>query len=185
MHKRCLMKKLVLIAGTAFLIIILLLAIPEASSDEQPLRIHIRANSNATVDQNVKYQVKNAVVAYLTPLLSECTTRQQAIDMIEKNSGALTGIADNVLQANGFTYTSAVEIRREEFPARTYQSLTLPQGEYDAVIFELGSGKGDNWWCVVYPPLCFVNATPTDSEEIVYKSKLLEIIRKFFERNEQ
>ena len=185
-ENRCIMKRFVLIAGAAILALSLLLtAVPDNSQNTQPLRIHIRANSNEDADQSVKYLVKNAIVEYLTPLLSECTTKEQAIDMVENHSGELTTLADSVLWANGFSYTSTVQIRREEFPARTYQTLTLPQGVYDAVIFSLGSGKGDNWWCVVYPPLCFVNGTPTGTEDIIYKSKLLEIIERFFREWEE
>lgn len=175
------MKKFVLIAGAVILALSLLpTAVPNNSGNTQPLRIHIRADSNDDSDQHVKYLVKNEVVEYLTPLLSECTTKDQAISMVESHSKELTILADGILLENGFSYTSSVQIRREEFPARTYQTLTLPQGVYDAVIFNLGSGQGDNWWCVIYPPLCFVNGTPTEAEDVIYKSKLLEIIENFF-----
>lgn len=180
------MKKFVLIAVAAISTLVLIPNItPNTPSNTQPLRIHIRANSNSIADQQVKYLIKNAVVEYLTPILSECETKQQAIDAVKEHSDALKNLADSVLSANGFPYTGSVQIRREKFPARNYQSLTLPQGTYDAVIFSLGSGTGDNWWCVVYPPLCFVNATPTGSEDIIYRSKLLEIIEKFFLQREE
>lgn len=143
------------------------------------LRIHIRANSNNQKDQEVKYKVKNEVVKVLTPLLSEAETKEEAIKIINDNILLITKTADSVLRENNFSYSSKAEIRSEFFPTRSYGELTLVSDVYDAVILELGSGKGDNWWCVVYPPMCFV---PNDGDdgEIVFKSKILEIIKNFF-----
>lgn len=171
----------------AGIIIILVLAIvgifafaPKGTaSGEQYLRIHIRANSNGTEDQNVKYKVKDAVVKYLTPYLSECETFPEALDMIERRIKGIESAADKVLKENGFTYTSKAAVKREDFPTRSYDGFVLESGVYDALIVALGSGTGDNWWCVVYPPLCFINAAPNGSDEVKYKSKLLEIIEKF------
>lgn len=145
------------------------------------LRIHIRANSNEVVDQNIKYKIKDAFVDYLTPLVCECETRQQAIDMINENSASLTQIANNILKDNNFSYTSKVKVTREQFPTRVYGDYTVPSGIYDSIIVELGSGTGNNWWCVVYPPLCFTNFS-TNPSSVVYKSKIMEIINKFFNK---
>ena len=87
-------------------------------------------------------------------------------------------MANNVLKNEGFCYTSNALVTSEEFPTRTYQNLTLPEGVYDSLIVNLGTGSGNNWWCVVYPPLCFVNAD--NSSEVTYRSKLLEIINSFW-----
>ena len=86
-------------------------------------------------------------------------------------------VADKVLAKNGFNYTSHAEWRKEEFPTRVYDGVTLEAGVYDALIVELGTGKGDNWWCVVYPPLCFSGAAGSN---VQYRSRILEIIRNFF-----
>ena len=80
---------------------------------------------------------------------------------------------------NGFSYISKAKLAKEEFPTRKYDNLVLEQGFYDALILDLGSGEGNNWWCVVYPPLCFLETSPT-GENVVYKSKLVEIIKSFF-----
>ena len=79
-----------------------------------------------------------------------------------------------MLKNAGFNYHSKVAVRNELFPTRVYGDFTLEEGFYDALIVELGEAKGDNWWCVVYPPLCF-----TGTENIKYKSKILEIINSF------
>ncbi len=139
------------------------------------LRIHIRANSNSQVDQSVKYEIKDKLVSYLTPYIANCNTKQDAVNLLNEKKGQLENIIDNLLYSKGFDYKSNVVVRNEMFPTRVYKDFTLQQGFYDAVIVELGRAKGDNWWCVVYPPLCF-----TGNEcGIVYKSKILEIIKDF------
>ncbi len=144
------------------------------------LRIHIRANSNDTIDQAVKYQVKDALVNYLTPILAEATTKAEAMELVSKNIDEITEVVCLTLQNYGYNYGAKAELRREEFPTRCYDDVVLESGEYDSLIVELGSGTGNNWWCVVYPPLCFVNANLDGSQNIVYRSKLVEIIKSFF-----
>ena len=144
------------------------------SNGVEYLRIHIRANSNDTIDQNVKYQVKNAIVDYLTPIVANCSSKEQTVLEINKNKTQIQNVANGVLKSAGFNYHSKVAVRNELFPTRVYGDFTLEEGFYDALIVELGEAKGDNWWCVVYPPLCF-----TGTENIKYKSKILEIINSF------
>ena len=149
---------------------------PKSSVNEEYLRIHIRANSNEEVDQSVKYLVKEKLVNYLTPILSYCKTKEKAEIELTNRLTEIEKIADSVLLSNGYLYKSKAKINTELFPTRTYENLTLDCGYYDALILELGDGKGDNWWCVVYPPLCFVDS----SAGSIYKSKILEIIKDFF-----
>ena len=141
------------------------------------LRIHIRADSNEDRAQAVKYKVRDGVVDYLTPLVADYTTQKQAVRGIAKNLDGIRLVAEKILQQAGFSYGAAVEIKTENFPTRVYGSYTLPAGEYTALIVRLGRGEGDNWWCVVYPPLCFA-ATNAD---VVYKSKIKEIIDRFYD----
>ena len=140
------------------------------------LRVHIRANSNGAEDQAVKYKVRDAVVQFLTPTVAACETKAEAMQKIGAKLSEAEEVAERVLRANGFSYGAHAEIRKEEFPTRVYENATLEAGVYDALIMELGTGKGDNWWCVVYPPLCFGGG----NTNIIYKSKIKEIIDKFF-----
>ena len=140
------------------------------------LRIHIRADSNETQAQAVKYLVKDAVTDLLTPALSECDTKAKAKAAIEKSLSQIERTAENVLKTSGFSYGAKARINTEEFPTRAYGEVVLSAGYYDALIIELGSGKGDNWWCVVYPPLCFTG----EGTGYIYKSKIAGIIKKFF-----
>lgn len=142
---------------------------------ENYLRIHIRANSNDAVDQEVKYKVKDAVVDALIPVLSKCETKAEAVKTLRNNFSLIESVADNVLKANHFSYTSSARISNEFFPTRVYENITLPEGNYDALILNLGSGEGNNWWCVVYPAFCFLQSK--NSDNVVYISQIWEIIK--------
>ena len=137
------------------------------------LRIHIRADSNEREAQAVKYLVRDGIVEYLTPIVACCETKTEAINGVGARLDGIEKKAEQILSQNGFSYGASVKLTKENFPTRVYGDYTLPAGEYTALIVELGEGQGDNWWCVVYPPLCF--AAPT-GENVVYKSKILEII---------
>lgn len=143
---------------------------------EEYLRVHIRANSNLDCDQNVKYKIKDAIVDFLTPIISNCNTKDDFEKAIQQNLINLECISDNILAQNNFDYKSHARIDNEYFPVRSYDDLTLENGYYDALIIDLGDAKGDNWWCVVYPPLCFLSS----NSNYIYKSRIAEIIKKYF-----
>ena len=145
---------------------------------EQYLRIHIRANSNEACDQDVKYAVKQAVVDTLTPYLAGVQTKEQAMSIVESRLRDIERAADRVLAQHGMGYVSHAALCRERFPDRDYQDLTLQAGVYDALIVSLGSGTGDNWWCVVFPPLCFGTQEP---EQVRYRSWIAQMWKKLFD----
>ena len=157
------------------------LNLEENNVKKEYLRIHVRAHSNLEEDQAIKYLVKDAVVEYLTPFIAECDTKEKAERMLKGKLFEIERVADQVLKLNGKDYKSKASVREEEFPTRVYGSLCLENGFYDALILNLGSGEGNNWWCVVYPPLCFTG----EGSSYVYKSKIKEIIDGFFYRQEK
>lgn len=136
---------------------------------EQVLRLHIVADSNSDADQTVKLAVRDAVITYLKPYLEHVTTKNEAMEVISAQMDALTKISNHVLAENGFPYTADAKLGRAYFPVKLYGDLTLPAGEYDALKINLGSASGKNWWCLVFPQLCFVDVTtgvlPEDSKE--------------------
>ena len=146
------------------------------TAESEYLRIHVRANSNTEIDQSIKYEVKDAVVEYITPLAAVCQTKAEAIELIGGKTDEIVSVCERTLLENGFTYGARAEIRQEKFPTRVYDGVTLEEGVYDALIIELGSGTGDNWWCVLYPPLCFTSGT----QDVVYRSLIYDIIKNFF-----
>lgn len=176
------MKKFLLFIAVVFTVLatitIAVSAMSEPQAETEYLRIHVRANSNSETDQAIKYKVKDEVVAFITPYAAQCTDKQTAIEIIGGITEEIEKVCDRVLRENGFSYTSRASVKQEEFPTRVYGDLTLESGIYDALIVELGSGTGDNWWCVIYPPLCFTSGTASVS----YRSAIADIIDKFFKR---
>ncbi len=164
------MKKLLLIIIVLISIIGVFLFFP--TNETKYLRVHIRANSNNIEDQNIKYEIKDLVCEYLTPLFIDCKHIEKAKQILTANLDNIEMVIDNYLDQKGFLYKSSAKLNNEYFPTRTYSELILESGYYDALIIDLGSGQGDNWWCVIYPPMCFADNT----NNIVYKSKLLSII---------
>ncbi len=146
-----------------------------ASPKNEYLRIHIRANSNSIEDQNVKYKVKDAVVDALIPILADIDDFEEAKRVMSENFDLIESVADKVLKSEGFYYGCQAEIDNEYFPTRVYDQLTLEEGYYDALILRLGSGEGDNWWCLVYPAFCFTSSQ--NSDNIVYISKIWEKLK--------
>lgn len=140
---------------------------------QEYLRIHVRADSNTEEAQSVKYLVRDEIVRYLTPIVAECETQAQSVCSIQKHLPQLAERANYILKKEGVSYGATASLAVEQFPTRVYDGYTLPKGEYTALIIALGSGQGDNWWCVVYPPLCFAGMQAS----VVYKSKIVEIIR--------
>lgn len=149
----------------------------DALADETYLRIHIRANSNEQADQEIKLAVRDGMIGYLSPLLSGAKTRFEAERIVLSHQSDLQSFVDEYLSRCGFSYRSTVAVRTERFEERTYGDLTLSEGYYRAVIVNLGTGEGKNWWCVAFPPLCFT--LDENYENATYKSFLYEIIRKY------
>lgn len=170
------MKKIIF-AAVALVVVVLAIVLVPHQTNSDFLRIHIRADSNSDADQSVKYVVKTAVVDYLTPYLADATTKEKAMAVVKSHAAEIKQVCDQTLAANGKNYTATVRVCAESFPDRSYNGTTLPAGVYDAVIIELGSGSGNNWWCVVYPPLCFVGGEGSEGGNITYKSKIWEIIQ--------
>lgn len=152
--------------------------LPDADDlSDEVLRIHIRANSNGDADQTVKLAVRDALTDYLSDALAGCETKAEAQAALQDCRDEIDCVAERVLAENGFDYGVRVVFSREHFPEKTYGEYTFPEGDYDAMLVLLGEGTGDNWWCVAFPPLCFV---PGDGENVVYKSWVKEKLDAIF-----
>jgi stage II sporulation protein R len=123
------------------------------------IRLHIIANSNDPGDQELKYRVRDAIIAAFRPELLKLHSRTEAEALLSSDRGKITSIAEQVMASNGRQYPARVEIGDFDFPTRTYGDLVLPAGNYRAVRVILGQGAGANWWCVLFPPLCFVDVS--------------------------
>lgn len=139
------------------------------------MRFHVRANSDTQEDQALKMAVKEDVVTFLKPLLETCDSVAESKNVIVSNLQNIYTIAINTIVEQGYDYEVKVYVTEEEFPAKTYGDLTFPAGKYQALRIDIGEAKGQNWWCVMYPPLCFIDeTTAVVSEE--GKEKLQEVL---------
>ncbi|MDR3591433.1 MAG: stage II sporulation protein R [Negativicutes bacterium] len=132
---------------------------PTGTGAGELIRLHILANSDSPEDQRVKLQVRDAVNNYLAPLLSEAPTAGAARQIVAEQREGILEVARAEVRRSGASYPVAMETGWFDFPLRSYGTLVLPAGRYEAVRILLGEGRGANWWCVLFPPLCFVDAT--------------------------
>lgn len=123
------------------------------------MRFHVRAHSDSREDQELKMAVKEDVVTFLKPLLEDCTSVAESKNVIVSNLQNLYTISRNTVVEQGYDYPIEVYVTEEEFPAKTYGGITFPEGKYQALRIDIGDAKGQNWWCVMYPPLCFIDET--------------------------
>lgn len=122
--------------------------------EEGVLRLHILANSDTDADQTVKYAVRDALLARSSEWFADAPTRAQALENLEAHLPQMEAIAQETLSALGLSDAVSASICQTDFPARTYETVTLPAGSYTALRIEIGEAAGKNWWCVMYPSLC-------------------------------
>lgn len=127
--------------------------------DEKLIRFHVLANSNSTEDQNLKLKVRDKVIEYISLKLKESKSINQSREILLLEEKNIIDMAEEIIKAEGYTYKVETTLGRTNFPEKTYGNITLPQGEYEAFRILIGEAKGDNWWCVMFPPLCFVDMT--------------------------
>lgn len=148
------------------LLIVCLVFVGTLLADRQRLRkelirLHVVANSDSAADQTLKLQVRDAVVERLQQGLADVTDMEEAKAYLQENLPKIESIANQVLREAGSTDTAQVRLMLEEFATRVYDTFTLPAGVYESLRIIIGEGKGQNWWCVVFPSLC-VPATSED-----------------------
>ena len=208
------MKKIIL--TTITIIIIISIAVNassisgKASQDDvasKLIRFHVIANSDDKIDQGLKLKVRDSVLKYVSPKLKDCKNIEESRKVISKENANIKKISETIIKENGFKYSVETLLSREYFPVKTYGNITLPQGKYEAYRIIIGTGTGQNWWCVMFPPLCFVDITKgsvsfqktekemkgvlsedeyklvdntVSSKKIIVKFKLAEIFSKLF-----
>lgn len=172
------MRKSISVLLIIFIITLSLLS--ACSRYEEPFRLHIIANSDSEYDQEIKLKVRDAILRLTEEDMSEFKNVKEAEKYAAENLSRLIECANNVLEENGAEYTARGEIGVFEFPDRTYGDVTYPAGDYYALRIVLGNGSGKNWWCVMFPPLCVINTEAEQSDNILYKSAILEWIKESF-----
>ncbi len=126
---------------------------------EQVVRFHVLAASNSASDQALKLLVKNAVLEYMSEPLARCENAAEALEILDTLTHDILRVAKSVIEENGYSYSVTAKIEEVYFPVKSYGDVTFPAGVYTAYRIIIGEGKGNNWWCVLYPPLCFIDIT--------------------------
>lgn len=171
------MKKVCLVIVLIFSFTILLTT--DISYDYDPdqlIRFHVLANSDSERDQALKYQVKDQVVSYMQGQFANSQSIEESREILVANMEEIANLAERTLQSEGSSDTVDVQYGRFDFPVKYYGDFSLPAGNYEAVRVVIGEGEGENWWCVLFPPLCFVDSGQGDSSQYSTSEPKKEII---------
>lgn len=125
---------------------------------EEILRFHVLANSDSKEDQDLKMQVKEDVLEFLSGYLKDSNNLEDTKRIIKTHLQDIQEYAETVVREKGYDYSVRAELETCYFPVKTYGDCTFPAGEYEALRILIGGAEGHNWWCVLYPDLCFVDA---------------------------
>lgn len=190
------MKRFIKILISSFVIAAVISMLPFKGACEDlykdVFRLHIIPNSNSAMDQSLKINVRDQILASVSPLYKDVKTKAQAQDITRNNLKYIEKTAQDIVNKNGFDYPVSVAVKNIYFNTRYYDDFTMPAGMYDALEITIGEGKGSNWWCVMYPSLCVGAATKESmkedlskgeysvvtSEDVEYKFKIVEYYEK-------
>lgn len=135
-----------------------------ANISDAVVRLHIVANSNSGADQQLKLQVRNRILNDTSHIFNQSANTVEALSFARENADYIKTIAEEEIRRLGFDYDVSVDIGETVFPTKFYGNIALPKGKYNAVNIRIGEAKGENWWCVMYPPLCFTDGVLSTSE---------------------
>lgn len=144
----------------------------------ESIRIRVIANSNSEYDQEKKNQIKTEVQLYMQELLKDAKTKEEAANIITNNMKSLSNRLDTFLHQIQYNKDYKINFGLNYFPEKEYKGIKYKEGLYESLLITLGEGKGNNWWCVLFPPICLLEAE--ESDEVEYKSLIKEIIEKYF-----
>lgn len=128
-----------------------------ANLSDSVFRLHVIANSDTQEDQNLKYQVRDSLLSYMNQIAQGVTSKEEVIALVQTHQEEFEQIALQTIQEHGYDYSVSIHIGNFDFPTKDYGDISLPAGTYDALRVEIGEAQGHNWWCVMFPPLCFVD----------------------------
>lgn len=195
---------IILFLLTIFILICAISYVDAVSNDisNTVFRLHVIANSDSNDDQNLKLKVRDELLSYMNIISKNCNSKEEVIKMAMEHKDNFKEIAKRVIKENGFNYDVDISIGKTDFPTKSYGDISLPAGTYDALKVKIGEANGKNWWCVMFPPLCFVDVSTgivpesskkemkenlndeeyeliskTDSSEVKFKFKLIEIFQ--------
>ena len=144
---------------------------------DEAIRFRVIANSNNAQDQDVKYKVKDEVESYMAAILQNVDNIDESRVVISTNLDSINNKVNNVFNKNNYKINYKVNFGLNYFPKKEFKGITYDEGYYESLVITIGEGKGDNWWCVLFPPLCMLEAE--ESTDVEYKSFVKEIVDKY------
>jgi stage II sporulation protein R len=192
-------KRILIATFTIICLYVLLGFLPihsEAAIYDNVLRLHVLANSDSSEDQALKLEVRDRILEETATLFKDCKTKDEAREAVESNLDKIREIAEQTVREAGYEYGVSVSLGEEEYPTKNYEECCFPAGEYLSLRVMIGEAEGENWWCVLFPPLCIDAAgesrevfaevgltdeqysfiTETDNPKYKVRFKLLEVI---------
>ena len=169
------MKKILIILIPILLFIVKVNAnkIPNAA-----IRIRVVANSDSEYDQQIKYKVSDYLKSEMYMLLKDTKIKEEADKIIEKNINKIDNNIYTILKKENYNLGYTINYGKNYFPEKKYKGMTYEEGYYDSLLVTLGKGEGENWWCVLFPPLCLIEAE--ESTEVEYNFFLFDIVKNLF-----
>ncbi|MBQ2676097.1 MAG: stage II sporulation protein R [Clostridia bacterium] len=143
---------------------------------QQVLRLHILANSDSSEDQALKLKVRDRLLSEAADLFKGAKTETDAANKARERISQLQSIAQQEISEQGYDYPVKVEVAKTYFNTRTYDNVTLPAGEYEAVRVLIGKAGGKNWWCVMFPPMCVPAAVPEQEIDDILNEQQVDIV---------
>jgi len=145
----------------------------------EAIRIRVIANSNSKLDQNIKFKVKDSVQNLLTSQMVDVENIEEARKKIVSNINNIDRIINNLFDNNSYDLPYDIKYGYNYFPKKEYKGVIYEEGYYESLLITLGKGLGDNWWCLLFPPLCLLEGEETNLNDVEYKSYIKELIDKY------
>ena len=163
------MNKRILTGGVILLCILALISVLPVHGEQEiydsVVRLHVLANSDSDEDQALKLQVRDEILRVTEPLLKDCTDRGRAIEILQEHTDELQAAAQAVVKEKGYDYPVTILLGEEDYPTRSYENCCFPSGRYVSLRVCIGEAEGQNWWCVLFPPLCLSAASAEDEDD--------------------
>ena len=175
------MKKIILIILIIIISIFVYINVnAEVFIPNSAIRVRVVPNSNSVIDQNMKNKVKNYVSNYMSIKLNDVTDVDKAREIINNSTDELDENIRKIFRDNNYDMNYKINYGSNHFPNKVYKGVIYNEGDYESLVVYIGEAKGDNWWCVLFPPLCLLEADESDTGEVEYRSFVRDMINKIF-----
>lgn len=174
------MKKIMIVLSVIVVIFVSRNITDDLIIPDEAIRVRVVANSNSSSDQIIKQIVRNGIEVQITDLLQEADNIDTARNLLKSNLEDINKTVETILEKNNYDFNYKVDFGYNHFPEKKYKGVVYQEGYYESIVITLGNGQGDNWWCVLFPPLCLMEASSDNIEEVEYKSFIMELIDKYF-----